>query len=95
MIDPEKKKRKRERKENTEIKEKQEKQEQIEKQEKKEKNEKIEKKLKLKIYEEEKKYIDSTFLVKEEKTKIEENKNVIEEDPFDMFISMPFHNNGK
>jgi len=95
LIDPEKKKRKRERKENTEIKEKQEKQEKIEKQEKKEKNEKIEKKLKLKIYEEEKKYIDSTFLVKEEKTKIEENKKVIEEDPFDMFISMPFHNNGK
>ena len=65
---------------------------------------KEEKKIQLKLKEEEntKKYVDSTFLAKKEieKSKKEDNinlekKQIIEEDPFNMFISVPFHNNRK
>ena len=61
----------------------------------KKKQENKKSKLKLRVEENEKKYIDSTFLVKDEKTQIEENVKIIEEEPFNMFISIPFHNSGK
>ena len=95
LINPKKHKNKKKKKEK-EKQENEEKQEKTEKQEKNEKQEnKIKNKLKLRVEESEKKYIDSTFLVKDEKSKIEEKTKIIEEEPFDMFISMPFHNNGK
>ena len=58
---------------------------------------------KIKEEENDKKYVDSTFLGKNEKEKSihDEDKNnleknqIIEDDPFNMFISVPFHNNGK
>ena len=97
LINPKKHKNKKKKKEKEKEKqENEEKQEKTEKQEKNEKQEnKIKNKLKLRVEESEKKYIDSTFLVKDEKSKIEEKTKIIEEEPFDMFISMPFHNNGK
>ena len=60
--------------------------------------------IQMKISEEErsKKYMDSTLLAnseKDKKSKIEEiktkNFQLIEDDPFNMIISTPFHNNGK
>ena len=58
---------------------------------------------KIKEEENDKKYVDSTFLGKNEKEKSihDEDKNnleknqILEDDPFNMFISVPFHNNGK
>ena len=83
-------------KKNKNIKEKQENEEKQKRQENQENQENRSKnKLKLRLEENEKKYIDSTFLVKDEKSKIEENKNIIEEEPFAFHISLPFHNNGK
>ena len=68
----------------------------------KKKEKQQEKNNKLIIHDEDKKYVDSTFLVKsekEEKYKKEEKNthgnNLIEDDPFNMIISIPLHNNGK
>ena len=69
----------------------------------KEKNEEkiANKKLKLEVHD--KKYVDSTSLAKSEKEKsknednnnLEKNQIIEKEEPFNMFISVPFHNNGK
>lgn len=74
-----------------------------EKRNKKNKNEKKkEKKRKIRIHIEEKKYADSTSLAQSEKEekfqndeKLTSKNEIIEEEPFNMNVTLPLHNNGK